>query len=243
MTDVLINMEGYPKDNPSIVNDFLYNNNVAQANIYIRMGFLRKVFGILSAQLLLTTLVASVVMFTPIARFYINENDWLVTVAFLLSIILLLALMVKRRETPINYVLLTAFTAVEAYSIAVVVTFYDQLAVLQAFILTACVVVGLMVYTFQTKRDFSAWGAGLFSCLWILIFAGILQMFLGSTQMEMLLSVGGAVIFSLFIVYDTHMIMHKLSPEEYILATIDLYLDIINLFLHILRIVGQSRKN
>lgn len=242
MTDkpVIIDM-GSSK--PSIVNDFMYGSNVAQSHVYIRMGFLRKVYGILTAQLFLTTIISSAAMFTPLIRFYINENHWMVLVAFLLSIILLIALMVKRRETPTNYLLLTAFTAVEAYTVAVTVTFYDQLAVLQAFFLTLCVVISLTLYTFQSKYDVSSWGGGLFSILCVLSVAMILQMFTGSTQMELLLSVGGAILFSFFIIYDTHMIMHRLSPEEYILASIDLYLDIINLFLHILRILSQSRKS
>jgi len=57
--------------------------------------------------------------------------------------------------------------------------------------------------------------------------------------MDKLIAVGGAILFSLFIVFDTHMMMHKLSPEEYMLAAINLYLDILNLFLHILRLLGE----
>ena len=60
--------------------------------------------------------------------------------------------------------------------------------------------------------------------------------------MERAISVAGAIVFSLFIVFDTHMMMHKLSPEEYILAAINLYLDILNLFLHILRLLGDRRN-
>ena len=52
----------------------------------------------------------------------------------------------------------------------------------------------------------------------------------------------GAALFSLFIIYDTHMLMRRLSAEEYIFAAINLYLDILNLFLHILRILGNDRK-
>lgn len=239
---ILIGEEDRQNIGTSIKDDFMYGSNVAQSNIYIRMGFLRKVYGILTAQLLLTTVFASISMFTPIVRFYINENEWLLTVAFLLSIILLLALMVKRRETPLNYILLTAFTTIEAYTVGVVVTYYDQLAVFQAFVITLCVTVALTLYTLQSKRDFSAWRAGLFSVLWIFVIAGILQIFLRSTQLELLMSIGGAILFSMFIVYDTHMLMHRHSPEEYILATIELYLDILNLFLVILRMIGHARK-
>lgn len=57
----------------------------------------------------------------------------------------------------------------------------------------------------------------------------------------------GALIFSLYIVYDTQLMMggnHKysLSPEEYIFAALNLYLDIINLFLYILTIIGAAKK-
>ena len=56
----------------------------------------------------------------------------------------------------------------------------------------------------------------------------------------------GALVFSLYIVYDTQLMMggkHKysLSPEEYVFASLNLYLDIINLFLYILMIVGAAR--
>ena len=56
----------------------------------------------------------------------------------------------------------------------------------------------------------------------------------------------GALIFSLYIVYDTQLMMggkHKysLSPEEYVFAALSLYLDIINLFLYILMIIGAAR--
>lgn len=50
------------------------------------------------------------------------------------------------------------------------------------------------------------------------------------------------MLFSLFIIYDTHMLMRRLSAEEYIFAAINLYLDILNLFLHILRILSRDRK-
>ena len=48
----------------------------------------------------------------------------------------------------------------EAYSVGTIVTFYDKGVVLQAFVLTLAVTVSLTAYTMQSKRDFSAWGAG-----------------------------------------------------------------------------------
>ena len=57
-----------------------------------------------------------------------------------------------------------------------------------------------------------------------------------------MLTVGGALLFCGFIIFDTHMIMHKVSTEEYIMASIELYLDFINLFLYILRILQAARN-
>ena len=68
------------------------------------------------------------------------------------------------------------------------------------------------------------------------------QLFLQSEMVDMAIAVGGAVVFGLFIIFDTHMIMKKVTPEEYIHASVNLYLDIINLFLHILRALGDRRN-
>lgn len=242
MADVKISVDDHSSKN-SIMDDFCYNNNVSKSNVYVRLGFLRKVYGILSVQFFLTTVITAITMFTPAAKLYISQNHWMVTGAFFMSLILLVLLMVKRRQTPTNYILLTAFTFVQSYTVAVVVSFYDQMAVLQAFLLTLGVTVGLTLYTFQSKRDFSTWGAGLYAFLMVLVVGGLLQFVVASSHLELVLSLAGAALFSFFLIFDTHMIMHRVSPEEYILATIELYLDVINLFLHILRIVGEARRH
>ncbi|KAK3101629.1 hypothetical protein FSP39_004997 [Pinctada imbricata] len=226
----------------SIEDDFSYGSNVASAHIYIRMGFLRKVYGILSVQLLLTAITGAVFMSSETITAYVHQSQWMLLVAFIGTIGLIFGLMVFRHETPTNYILLGLFTLFEAYSIGVVVTFYEKHSVIEAFVLTLAVTFGLTVYTLQSKRDFSSWGAGLFACLWILIIAGFLQLLFPTAMMDKAIAVGGAIVFSLFIVFDTHMLMHKLSPEEYIVAAVNLYLDIINLFLHLLRLFGE-RKN
>ncbi|KAK5646066.1 hypothetical protein RI129_004530 [Pyrocoelia pectoralis] len=225
-----------------IEDDFAYRNNVSQATKRVRMAFIRKVYGLLCVQLFLTVIVASICLFTPAVKEFIHSNDWLLMIAFFGSIGLLIGLHVKRLETPTNFILLAAFTVVEAYTVGVVVSFYSQAVVIQALVLTLVVVGCLTAYTFQTKRDYSSMYSGLFAGLCILLVAGILQLFFHSSVFELVVAIAGALLFSLFIVFDTQMLMQTLSPEEYILATINLYLDIINLFLHILRIL-QSANN
>lgn len=227
----------------SIEEDFEYGSNVASSHIYIRLGFLRKVYGILSVQLLTTTLVAVLFISSDTIKGFVHTNSWMVLTSIILNFILIFALMIKRNETPTNYILLALFTLTESYAVGVIVTFYDVNTVIQAFAMTCAVTMGLTFYTLQSKRDFSSWGAGLFAVLWVLIIAGFLQIFLHSKLLELAIAAGGAILFSLFIIFDTHMMMHKLSAEEYIMAAINLYLDIINLFLHILRFLNAAKSN
>ena len=86
-------------------------------------------------------------------------------------------------------------------------------------------------------------GAGLGSALWVLLLGSFVAPLTGMSGMHFALAVGGAALFSLYIVYDVWLISARLSPDEYVPAAITLYLDIMNLFLHILRILAslQSR--
>ena len=83
----------------------------------------------------------------------------------------------------------------------------------------------------------------------ILMIAGILLSILGTSRITIICyASAGALIFSMYIVYDTQLMMggkHKysLSPEEYIFASLSLYLDIINLFMYILMIIGAARSD
>ncbi|XP_071358136.1 protein lifeguard 4 [Trachinotus anak] len=233
--------EKYPRS--SIEDDFNYGTNVATASIQIRMDFLRKVYSLLSLQIILTTATSAIFMFSQPIKDYVHTSPAVVLVSSLGSLVLLLALAVYRHRHPVNLYLLLAFTVLEAVSVATAVTFYEYSTVLQALFLTCAVFAGLTAYTFQSKRDFSKMGVGLFACLWILLIASFMRFFFNSDTTELVLAGVGALIFCGFIVYDTSLLMKQLSPEEHILASINLYLDIINLFLHILRLLDSLKKH
>ncbi|XP_030576280.1 protein lifeguard 4 [Archocentrus centrarchus] len=233
--------EKYPRS--SIEDDFNYGTNVATASVQIRMDFLRKVYTLLSLQVILTTATSAVFMFSQTIRDFILASPAVVLVSSLLSLALLLALAVYRHQHPANLYLLFTFTLLEALSVATALTFYEYSTILQALFLTCAVFTGLTAYTFQSKRDFSKMGAGLFSCLWILIIATFMRFVFHSDSTDLLLAGAGALVFCGFIIYDTSLLMKQLSPEEHILASINLYLDIVNLFLHILRVLDSMKKH
>ncbi|XP_049638730.1 protein lifeguard 4 [Suncus etruscus] len=226
----------------SIEDDFNYGSSVASASVHIRMAFLRKVYSILFLQFLLTTATTAVFLYFDCMRTFIQESPVLILASTFGSIGLIFALTLNRHKHPLNLYLLCGFTLLESLTLASIVTFYDVHVVMQAFMLTTAVFLVLTTYTLQSKRDFSRLGAGLFAALWILILSGILGIFLQNETVELVLSALGALVFCGFIIYDTHSLMHKLSPEEYVLASINLYLDIINLFLHLLRLLEAANK-
>jgi FtsH-binding integral membrane protein len=150
------------KDPESASNDSMSFKDslvVAQVAIQVRLGFLRKVYGILSAQLLLTVLICVIFMNVESVKGFVQTSPGFLGINSIGALILLFTLMAKRHEHPTNMYLLLAFTLFEASTVGTVVTFYDKQIVLEAFILTAAVFVGLTVYTLQSKRDYSTWGA------------------------------------------------------------------------------------
>lgn len=132
----------------------------------------------------------------------------------------------------------------EAYSISVIVSYTDSKIVVEAAIFTLGIFVALTLFACQSKYDFTSWMPYLFGALWVLILFGFMSMFFPySSTVELGYGVIAALIFSGYILVDTQMIMRHYHVEEEIAAAISLYLDVINLFLAILRILNSQNNN
>lgn len=108
-------------------------------------------------------------------------------------------------------------------------------------------VIGLTIFALQTKYDFTVMGGILFVSLILLIVFSFIAIFIPGKITTLIFSSIGALLFSFYLVYDTQMMMggtHKysISPEEYIFAALALFLDIINIFIYILSIIGASKN-
>uniref|UniRef100_A0A8R1DL87 Transmembrane BAX inhibitor motif-containing protein 4 n=1 Tax=Caenorhabditis japonica TaxID=281687 RepID=A0A8R1DL87_CAEJA len=225
-----------------IDSDGFMPNCVGKANRMIRIAFLRKVLGIVSFQLLFTIGICAAIYSIPNSNQLMQKHAWIVFPNLFGSIALIIALHVYAREVPLNYVLLAAFTAVQAITMGCVVTLFDAKVVLEAAVITGLVVASLFAFTLQNKRDFSVGYAGMGSLLCVLLWAGIFQMFFMSPAMNFAINVFGAGIFCVLLVLDLDMIMYRFSPEDYISACVALYMDILNLFIRILQIVAEANK-
>ncbi|KAI9033437.1 inhibitor of apoptosis-promoting Bax1-domain-containing protein [Hyaloraphidium curvatum] len=175
-------------------------------------------------------------------RTWLRANPWSVYAAVASSVAALLALYCRRRAYPANLLLLAAFTAAEAFTVGSVVAFTDRTALLHALLLSLSSSVALTLYTLQTRRDFSGLAPYLFALLAACLAAGVVRAFRPfSRSTDLLFACGGAAAFGGYIVHDTQAMMRRVSPEEYVVAAVDLYLDVVNLFLQVLRIVQDLR--
>ena len=98
-----------------------------------------------------------------------------------------------------------------------------------------------------SRIDFTAMGGILLVGFLILLIISIVAIFVRNKILSIVYASIGAFLFSCYIIFDTQLMMggkHKyaLDPEEYIFAALNLYLDVINLFMFILNIIGSSRN-
>lgn len=228
----------------NLPDDFKFSTSVGQASIDIRHAFIRKVYSILTAQLLLTAAVSSISFFSAPFKSWIQSHTWMVFASFFGSMGFLVATYFKRKSYPSNLLLLAGFTAFEAYTVAVITSFYDARIVLEAVLITGGLFVALTAFACQTKYDFSSWYTYLYGTLWFVVVFGFVAMFFPHNgTVELVYSGVCALLFSAYILVDTQLIMRRMHAEEEIAAAIALYLDIINLFLSILRILNQMNDN
>jgi FtsH-binding integral membrane protein len=220
-----------------------------------RHRFIMKIYTILSLQLLLTFGITLLFVTNNQIKQYVQHSVPMLITAIFSSFVFLIILVCCNRIAkikPWNYIFLTLFTLSEGYMIGVTSTYYNTNAVTMALIITMIVTIGLTLFACQTKYDFTGAGPYLFCALLGLIGFGILNAIFcgyGSCQvLNILYSLIGAMIFSMYIVYDTQLIIGKnhqyqLSEDEYVFGALTLYLDIINLFIYILQLIGRLNSD
>ncbi|KAJ7594492.1 UPF0005-domain-containing protein [Mycena floridula] len=226
-----------------IPDDFKYGTTVSESSTEIRMAFIRKVYTILFIQILSTCIVAGTISNSPTTITWVQQNLWAFYVPLFGTIINLGLLYWKRHSVPWNFILLGTFTLAEAFTLGVVTAFYKPEIVMQALLITLGVFIGLTLFTFQSKYDFDGMGPFLFGGLMALCATGLVGLFIPfSKTMDLIYAIGGCLLFVGYIIYDTFQISARLSPDEFIMGAISLYLDFINLFLSILRLLNNLQE-
>ncbi|ESN93989.1 hypothetical protein HELRODRAFT_125879, partial [Helobdella robusta] len=158
-----------------------------------------------------------------------------------------------RRSYPTNIIILVVMTLAFAVMVGIICSFHRVDQVVIAASATVVITFVLTIFAMQTKIDFTSCGGVMciISILFIIfaITVSVYTAIWGRSKILMMVYCSiGALVFCLYIIFDTQMIMggsnrqYQISPEDYIFAVTQLYVDIINLFLMLLRLIGHSEE-
>ncbi|UOR86667.1 Bax inhibitor-1/YccA family protein [Helicobacter pylori] len=199
------------------------------------VGFVKTTYKFFAGSLLLATIGALLGLMNFQA---VVQYKW---VFFIAEIAALFGLMFSKSKPGLNLFMLFAFTSLSGVTLVpllgMVIAKAGLGAIWQALGMTT-IVFGLMsVYALKTKNDLANMGKMLFIALIVVVVCSLINLFLGSPMFQVVIAGASAILFSLYIAYDTQNIVKGMydSPID---AAVELYLDFLNVFISILQIIG-----
>ena len=124
---------------------------------------------------------------------------------------------------------------------------FTKASVLYVLFLTVVTVTSLTVYAFITKNDFTGLGSFLSTALTLLIVASFMQIFFPIPLYNLIVTYFSLLLFSVYLIYDVQLVVgdkeKKFSEDDYILAALNIYLDIVNIFIQLLKMFGTRNNN
>ncbi|XP_057653130.1 protein lifeguard 3-like [Diorhabda carinulata] len=243
---VYMNRDNRMRDDPT----FELGMQASFDSVSIRNNFVSKVYSILSIQLLLTfAFVLTAVYVNPI-KYFILTNFVLYLISSILMLVLLMSMacfVPLRRKFPLNFFLLFLFSLCFSYTTATAACFYSEETVLYAVGGTAIITALITLIAYSNIFDIT-------NCGFILCMAGVVMAVFGVIALIVYLITGSetmylvyaflcVLLFTVYLLYDTQQILGggrvALSPEEYILGALTLYVDILMIFNYLLLILGR----
>lgn len=194
------------------------------------VDYLKQVYALLAASMIVAVAAGYVGMSLPFAR----EHPIVLLVLMLAA--MFLAFKVQNAAT------LFLFTGISGLSIGPVIAVYVGAGlshlVGQAVFMTSAVFIGLSAYALTTRRDLSMMGGMLFAGVIVLLVGSLLNLFFHSTALSFALSACGSVIFAGYILYETQQLKENPGAVAPSVAALSMYLNVVNLFLSLLRLLG-----
>lgn len=212
--------------------------NTSMANVYKHM----------SLAVIVSMLVSYWVGTTPelLQLFFTGVTKWIVIFAPLLAIFGISAVLANDPSKEIAQLCLHSFAALMGLSFATIFAVFTMGSIVSAF-MGAAILFGVMsFYGYFTKRSLEGLGQFMFIGLIAIVIASIVNIFIGSTIMQMIISALAIIIFLGLTAYDTQQIREELSTTENsdvaeIRGALTLYMDFINLFLNLLQLFGDRK--
>ena len=212
--------------------------------------YMLRIYNYMASALALTGIVAYVFaysgMYMSVAR---TPVIWLIILAPL-GLVMLLSFGIQRLSAAAAQGIFWLYAALMGISMASLFLRFTGTSIAEVFFITAAMFAGMSLYGYTTRRDLSQFGAFLFMGLIGIVIAGLVNMFLHSTALQMTVSVMGVIVFTGLTAYDTQRIKAiyvygddgAVAGKKSILGALALYLDFLNLFMSLLTLLGDRRR-
>ncbi len=239
-------MSQMPLDTSTYPQDVEVHRQAAE----LERTFMAKVYAWMTGGLLTTAVVALLTASSPTMVNYIVNSSlfWVLLIAELLLVIGLSA-MIEKISPAVATGAFLLYSAVSGLTLSIVFLMYTQASIASTFFVTAGTFGAMSAYGYLTKRDLSGWGSFLYMGLIGLIIASVVNIFLHNEMVYWVVTYAGILIFVGLTAYDTQKIKqfaaqgasHADAHKAAIMGALKLYLDFINLFLLLLRLLGRRR--
>lgn len=227
-----------------------YSQEAIQAE---QARYMTKVFGWMSAALIVTGIVAFLVAITPVLAETILGNRILfyVMLGAEFGVVWWLSSRVATMSATAATVWFFLYSILNGITLSVIFFIFTADSIFYVFMIAASMFMAMAAYGYYTKKDLTSWGSLLMMGVIGLIVAGIVNIFMKSDMFGMVISSIGVLVFVGLTAYDTQKIkeMNIIGNEgtdddhkEAIMGALTLYLDFINLFLYLLRLLGNRRN-
>lgn len=222
-------------------------------------AYMLRIYNLMASALAVTGIVALFTANSPamLNLFFMQTEQgmalsglgWLALFAPL-GLVLWMSFGFNRMSASTANVLFWAYAVVMGFSLAPIFLAYTGESIARAFFVTAGTFGGMSLYGYTTKRDLTGFGSFLIMGLIGLIIASIVNLFVQSSAMGFALSVVGVLIFVGLTAYDTQKLKAmyyqigstgELAAKFAIMGALNLYMDFINIFIHLLRFMGERR--
>ena len=232
-----------------------YNSISRQEQLQSSLAFpvlMRKVYLWMALAMVITGLTSYYVATSPALLEMIFTNSavlWGLIIGEL-ALVFGLSAAINKLSLPLATLMFVLYSVVNGATLSFVFLVYTSTSIVNVFLITAITFAVMAAYGYFTKKDLTSWGRMLFMALIGLIIASIVNIFLKSSGMNMVISYIGVLVFVGLTAYDSQKIKEMLmqAPDAgetmqklALLGALSLYLDFINLFLYLLRILGSSR--
>jgi FtsH-binding integral membrane protein len=207
-----------------------------------------RVYGYMALATLVSMLVSFFVGTNPelVKFFFTGAMHWVVMLAPIAAVFGITMALNANPPKETAVLLLVGFAALMGLSFAVIFAVYTMASITSAFMGAAVMFGTMSFYGYFTKRNLESMGQFMFIGLIAILIASVINIFIGSTLMQMVISALAIVIFMGLTAYDTQQIREMVSsdssPAAEVSGALTLYMDFINLFLNLLQLFGDKKE-